>query len=470
MTSIITDPRHQKLLLGAAALGILMDGLDGSIVNVALPTIASAFSTDTGTVAWVIITYLLMMAGLVLVFGSIADRGTTKRVFLFGLALFTLGSAACGLSPTLSVLLASRVVQGIGAAMIAAVAPLLCVRYLPPHMLGAALGVLAASSSIGFAAGPALGGIITHILSWHWIFLINIPVGIIGIFLASRVIPSDTPSTDTTPLDLPGAALLFGAMVAGIFALEEVASLGGANPAVIACAGLCVLCSVLFVLRECRILHPFIRLRMFQKWQFSAVLVAFLLINVVYAGVLYLLPFYLSAGMNFNLAVSGLFLLVPPVITGLVSIPFGRWSDRCGCRWFSVAACVVLILFSGIFAIIIPESGYLPLIVGLVLMGLVFGIAGGPAASRIIENAPAGEEGIGSSLMITTIYFGGVLGTAVYATLLTISTAAGGVVTFADLDPAVFLAGFHFTIWAGLILSLIPLVLSALVKDEMKTS
>ncbi|MFA7695360.1 MAG: MFS transporter, partial [Methanoregula sp.] len=93
-----------------------------------------------------------------------------------------------------------------------------------------------------------------------------------------------------------------------------------------------------------------------------------------------------------------------------------------------------------------------------------------PAASRIIENAPAGEEGIGSSLMITTIYFGGVLGTAVYATLLTISTAAGGVVTFADLDPAVFLAGFHFTIWAGLILSLIPLVLSALVKDEMKTS
>jgi len=111
MPAIITDPRHQRLLLGAAALGVVMDGLDGSIVNVALPTIASAFDTDTGTIAWVIITYLLMMAGLVLVMGSVADRGIMRKIFILGLALFTIGSAACGLSPSLSVLLASRVVQ-----------------------------------------------------------------------------------------------------------------------------------------------------------------------------------------------------------------------------------------------------------------------------------------------------------------------------------------------------------------------
>jgi len=170
MPEIIANPRHQRLLLGAAALGVVMDGLDGSIVNVALPTIAAAFDTDTGTIAWVIITYLLMMAGLVLVMGSVADRGIMRKIFILGLALFTIGSAACGLSPSLSVLLASRVVQGIGAAMIAAVAPLLCVRYLPPTMLGASMGALGASSSIGFAAGPALGGMITHVLSWHWIF------------------------------------------------------------------------------------------------------------------------------------------------------------------------------------------------------------------------------------------------------------------------------------------------------------
>ena len=468
MTAIITDPRHQRLLLGAAALGIVMDGLDGSIVNVALPTIASAFSTDTGTVAWVIITYLLMMAGLVLVVGSVADRGAMRRIFMLGLALFTVGSAACGFSPTLSVLLAARVLQGIGAAMIAAVAPLLCVRYLPPTMLGAAMGVLGASSSIGFAAGPALGGMITHFLSWHWIFLINIPIGICGIILAARVIPADIPEpgAGTAPVDIPGAGLLFGAMAAGTFALEETAAFGGIAPAVAAAFGLCALCAVLFVIRERRTPFPLIRPSLFKEWRFSSVLVAFFLINVVYAGVLYLLPFYLAAGMHYSLAVSGLFLLIPPVVTCIVSIPFGQWSDRYGCRWFAVASCVVFIVFDAVFAVLVPAGGELPLVIGLILMGLAIGIAAGPAASRIIENAPEGEEGTGSSLMITTIYFGGVVGTALYATLLTGFTSAGGVVPFAELDPTVFLDGFHLTIIAGLILSSVPLVLSAIVRDK----
>ena len=468
MPEIITDPRHQRLLLGAAALGVVMDGLDGSIVNVALPTIAAAFDTDTGTIAWVIITYLLMMAGLVLVMGSVADRGIMRKIFILGLALFTIGSAACGLSPSLSVLLASRVVQGIGAAMIAAVAPLLCVRYLPPTMLGASMGALGASSSIGFAAGPALGGMITHVLSWHWIFLINIPIGICGILLAARVIPADSPARtgDKTPVDLVGAALLFLAMAAGTFALEETAALGGIAPAVAAAFGICALCALVFIVRERRTPHPLIRLSLFRKWQFFAVLAAFFLINVVYAGVLYLLPFYLSAGMHYTLAVSGLFLLIPPVVTCIVSIPFGQWSDRYGCRWFAVASCIVFIVFDGIFAVLVPEAGMLPLILGLALMGLAIGIAAGPAASRIIENAPAGEEGTGSSLMITTIYFGGVVGTALYATLLTLFTSAGGVVPFADLDASVFLDGFHLTVWAGLFLSFVPLVLSAIVRDK----
>ncbi|HEX3002439.1 MAG TPA: MFS transporter, partial [Methanoregula sp.] len=424
MSTIITDPFRQKLLLGAVSLGVVMDGIDGSIVNVALPTMAAYFNTDTGTIAWVIITYLLMMAGLLLVFGKLADRGLAKRLFLLGFGIFTLGSVACGIAPALDILLSARLVQGTGAAMIAAVAPLLCIRYLPKEMLGTAMGVIAATASLGFAAGPAIGGILTQHLSWHWIFLVNIPIGIIGILFASRVIPHDTPEPEerTASFDYPGAITLFLAMVFCTFVLEEVAARGATEPLVLASGALCLLCLGLFARRELAIPEPFLNIRIFSEWRFTAVLAAYLLVNVIFMGVLYLLPFYLTMEMHFDLMTSGLCLLVPPAVIAILSIPVGHWSDRTGRRAFTIAACGVVVLYSAIFAVLSPEYGFVPLLFGLILMGVSFGIAAGPAASRIIESAPKGEEGTGSSLMVTTIYFGGVLGTAIYAALFTFVT------------------------------------------------
>jgi EmrB/QacA subfamily drug resistance transporter len=469
MSTILTDPLRQKLLLSAVALGVVMDGIDGSIVNVALPNMATYFGTDTGTIAWVIITYLLMMAGLLIVFGKIADRGYAKKLFLLGFVIFTLGSAACGISPSLEILLAARIVQGLGAAMIAAVVPLLCMRYLPKEMLGTALGVIAATSSIGFAAGPAIGGILTQNLSWHWIFLVNIPIGILGILFAARVIPRDEPEDCTASFDYPGAVTLFSAMVFCTFVLEEVAARGVTNPLILACGALFLLCTGVFVIRELTVPEPFLNVRIFTKWQFTAALVAYLLVNVIFMGILYLLPFYLTLEMHYDLATTGLYLLIPPAAIAILSIPFGQWSDKHGRRVFAVAACGVVVIYSAIFAILVPESGILPLLAGLILMGAAFGIAAGPASSRIIENAPEGEEGSGSSLMVTSIYFGGVLGTAIYAMLFTFATAnAGGIIPFTDLNAATFLSGFHMTIAAGLVLAVLSVVLSAIVPDEKK--
>jgi EmrB/QacA subfamily drug resistance transporter len=467
MSSIITDPVRQKLLLGAVALGVVMDGVDGSIVNVALPTMATYFGTDTGMIAWVIITYLLMMAGLLLVFGKLAGRGHTKKLFLTGFAIFTLGSAACGISPSLDILLAARIVQGVGAAMIAAIAPLLCIRYLPANILGTAMGVIAASASIGFAVGPAIGGIITQYLSWHWIFLVNIPIGIIGILFAARVIPGDGQEGSSASFDYPGAVSLFGAMICGTFVLEEVAARGTGDPLILTGGALFLLCTAIFVVRELTTQEPFLNIRIFRKWQFTAVIMTYLLMNVIFMGILYLLPFYLSLEMHFDLMTSGLYLLIPPAVVAIMSIPFGRWSDNSGRRReFVVAACAIVVLYSAVFAVISPDAGIVPVLTGLILMGASFGIAAGPAASRIIESAPRGEEATGSSLMVTAIYFGGVLGTALYAAVFTFATAsAGGIIPFADLDPRVFLSGFHITIAAGLVLSVLSVVLSAIVPD-----
>jgi len=471
MSIIITDPFRQKLLLSAVALGVLMDGIDGSIVIVALPTMATYFGTDTGTIAWVIITYLLMMAGLLLVFGKLADRGLAKRLFLLGILIFTLGSAACGIAPTLDFLLGARLVQGIGAAMIAAVAPLLCIRYLPPDMLGTALGVIAAACSIGVAAGPVIGGIITQHLSWHWIFLIDIPIGIIGILFVTRVVPKDTPENQPAAFDYPGAITLFSAMALFAVVLEEGAARGTGDPLILACSALCLVCTLLFILRELTTRKPLVSIRIFTIWQFTSVFVAFLLLNIIFMGIMYLIPFYLTAMMQFDPTTTGLYLLIPSAVIALISVPFGRWSDNRGRRAFTVAACGIIILYNTLFVVLVPESGIVPLIVGLFLMGIAVGVYSGPAASRIIECAPSGEEATGSSLMVTTVYFGSMLGTAIYAAVFTLATVNnGGVVAFADLDPATFLSGFHITMAAGLILAVIALVFSAIVPDETRAA
>lgn len=468
MTAIILDPFRQKLLLIAVGIAVFMDALDGSVVNIALPVIAAEFGADTGTISWVSVAYLLTLAGLILIFGKLADRGYVKILFIAGFILFTLGSVVCGLSPDLTLLIISRVFQGAGAALIAAAAPMLCVKFLPASMLGVSMGVLTAASSVGFAIGPAIGGVITHFLSWHWIFFINIPIGIFAALFAVKIIPrSAAPGRER--IDLTGAVSLFCLMVTGIFALERLAHFGPFHPLFLVPASICILSLIIFCATELRCALPMLNIRVFKNRTLTCIVLAFLISQVTAAGLIYLLPFYLSAGMNFDPALSGLLLFIPPAITALLSIPFGHWSDTSGRRVFAVAAFFILTLTNLIYAFIVPEWGLIPLLVSLVMIGLVWGIGGGPASSRIIDHMPEGEKGTGSSLMITTMYFGAVIGIAFYASVFTVLTStAGSVISFADLPYELFMYGFHITNAAGVLLGAAALILSFVVKDRVK--
>lgn len=465
MSPITSHHLHQRLLLAVIAIGMFLDGLDGSIVTIILPQISASFGTDTGTVSWVIITYLLMMAGLILIIGKTAERGHSKSIFLLGLGVFALGSAVCGLSPNLEVLLGSRIIQGIGAAMIAATATLLCVTCLPKEMLGMAMGTISMSISIGVAAGPAIGGFIAQYLSWHWAFLINVPIGIGIAVLAFSIIPPDM-KRDNQSFDIPGAALLFGFMASGVYVLERVPHLGITDLQIVICSAICLISLILFLLRERSCQVPLIRLRVFLTGEFTATLIAFLLFGCIYMGILYLLPFFLQAGMKYDPVISGLYLLIPPVLTALIGIPMGSWSDRIGRRPFAVAGSLFIIAVTGIFMLIQPATGFIPLLLGLLCMGFFWGCAGGPVASRVVETAPPGEEGTGSSLMVTAMYLGSVIGTALFATVFTMGTATKGEIAFSDLVPALFMQGFHASMTVGFILSVFALVLSVLVREK----
>ncbi|MFA7150386.1 MAG: MFS transporter [Candidatus Methanomethylophilaceae archaeon] len=463
---VIRKRRDQMMLLLAIGLVVTMDGLDGSIVNVALPSIASDFNIDTGTSSWVTVTYLMMIAGLLLVFSRLADRGLIKKVLITGLALFMVFSLTCGLSTSYGILLVGRIFQGVGAAMMVACAPLLCVRYLPAGMLGMGMSIVTLGASLGFALGPALGGLITEYLSWQWIFFINVPIGIAGILLSMYVIPEDD-GYSKTHFDLTGAMLMFVAIVSGVFTLERFSHAGMNDIPIIVSTIVCIAAFVSFIAWESRCDAPVLNLRIFRRWRFGSVFMAFLLINIVYMGLLYLLPFYLTLEMGLDSAESGMYLFIPPTITLLICTQVGRRSDLVGRRWFSVSACVALAVLSLIYAIIDPGRGVVPLAVALVLMGLVWGLGGGPAASRIVENAGDEERGTGSALMVVSGYLGGGVGTTLFSAFFLIVTGSGDT-PFSEMNQSMFMTGFHATMIMGTVLAVIAVILSAVVKDDKK--
>ncbi|MCL2295700.1 MAG: MFS transporter, partial [Methanomassiliicoccaceae archaeon] len=303
------------LLLAVCAFAALMDGLDGSIVNVALPEMAVYFGADAGTIAWVAVSYFVVLAGLMIFFARIAKNGMIKKVFLIGLIVFTVSSLFCGISVNFQMLLAFRLVQGVGAAMMGAAAPMVCVKYLPASNLGLGMGVLTLGSSLGFALGPAVGGLITDLISWHWIFLINVPLGITVIPLLMKAIPKDEGYSGS--VDVAGAVLLFSAILCGILALERI-PYSEDTVLVILSAVMSVASLAAFIAVELRKKDPLLNLRIFKHWKFNSVLIAYTQGSIVYMGLLYLLPFYMVVCMGFSVSETGLFILISPLLTLLL--------------------------------------------------------------------------------------------------------------------------------------------------------
>jgi len=466
MAEYSIEKRTTMLMLVVIAFVSLIDGLDGGIINVALPTLAKDFSTDTSTISWVTAIYFIMMAGLMIPFARIAKNGHIKKVLFVGLAIFTASSLLCGLSMNFPMLLICRTIQGLGAAMMGAAIPMLCVKFLPACNLGLGLGVLTMGSALGFALGPALGGIITEMISWHWIFLINVPLGIAILPLIIKTLPKDTKSSEKLK-DISGALLLFSTVLFGAISLER-ASHGNDSILAIISATLFVICLTLFILVELKKDDPMLNVRVFTHHKFNLVFLAFLLVGLAYMGLAYLMPFYMSNTLGFSSSESGMYLLIAPLVTLTLSVPISRWSDRTGRRWFSVASCFVLLLAFILMAMFSKEKMLLPLIVSLFFMGLMWALCGGPMGSRIIEEVSDESREMGSTLMNESIYLGGTIGTALFAMLFTIGSGAGNI-NFSDLPSDIFMDGFVFSMTAGAVITFIALIASFVVKDKIKS-
>ena len=460
MAQTITSGWGQLLLLVTIGFAMILDGLDGTIVNVALPEIAESYGIGTSGTSWVVTVYFLMMAGLILVFGKISDKGGIKKVLTFGFLVFVLGSFLCGISPSLGVLLASRAIQGVGAAMLAASATMLGVKFMPKERIGVALSLVVLGGSVGAALGPALDAVLTSIGSWHWIFFINVPLGLIAFFIARKAVPDDT-GFDKSSFDLKGSVLLFIALVMGLYVVESLPSHGFTTTSAVA-----LVLFAVFVVYERRVETPVLNLRLFKSVRFDTATVVFLMVNLIFMGAMYLMPFFMRVELGFGTLQSGAYLTVPAVFSLIFCLWVVKATATRGNKVFAAVSCVMLLIYTVVAANYSAEMSIAMLVVSFAVLGAVFGIDGGPLGGRMIENVPDSERAGASSILSFIMYFSSALGTALFSGLFPGGGGGGGSGgSMSDLEPAAFLDGFQFAMLVGIVLAVIALVLTLALRD-----
>jgi len=453
------------LIVIVIGLGSFMAGLDGTIVNIALPTIARSFDVTTVEVSWVLNAYLIVMVSLLLAASRIGDMKGYRNIYLVGFALFTLGSATCGMAPSIGILIASRMLQAVGGAIISALGAVMVTSYLSSSVRGQALGIVAMFLMLGAALGPVIGGFLTSAFSWRFIFYVNLPVGLFAILLGMHVLPRLAPVTPKAKMDVPGVVLLFVALGMLIVGLNTVQ--GSAAAVGVAALVISFVFWLLFIWQERRGAEPLINMKLFSGRGYTLQNINIMLLNMAMAGTMVIMPFYLEMVKHIPTDNAGTILLALPVGMILTAPIAGKISDVIGTKKpiiLGFAFCVIaLFCLSTISAV--TSVGHI--CVYLFLLGAGTGIAYSPLNSAVMGEAPQKDRGSTSGLMRVMTNLGSSVGVAM---VMLVATFAAGTKIAAVADktlPSAALAGaFDAAFLFCMVLEVIGVVLMLAVKGK----
>lgn len=452
------DYSQKWLVLISVAATTLLATIDGSIVNVAFPTLVDALDTSFNIIQWVALAYLLTVATLTMSMGRLGDVVGKKKLFVAGIVIFTVASALCGLVPDVSWLIGFRVLQAVGAVLILALGAAILVEAFPPTERGKALGWIGTMVSLGIISGPVIGGVLISSFSWRAIFFVNIPIGIIGTFLVLRYVPNTAPPRGQR-FDIAGAVLMSLALFSLSLALTLGQDAGFGSPLILTGFAFAALSAIAFVLVELRVESPMLQLRLFRSPMLTVSVVTGFLVFSCLAATFFLLPFYLEGVLGFEVGQVGLLLGAAPLMMGLFSPISGTLSDRLGVRRLTLFGLVVIAaVYLGFttFDVNTTATHYLLLAVPL---GIGLGVFNSPNNSAIMGSVPPEYMGIGGGLLTITRLLGQITGVAVIGSIwaTSVSAASGGTLPEAGAsaaDPVAQVAGLHTTfIVAGVIMT-----------------
>jgi EmrB/QacA subfamily drug resistance transporter len=392
---------YRWFVVGTVCIGACMGQVDSSITQLILPRLEVDFDARLSTVSWVAVAYLLTMAGFLPIFGRVADMFGRKLLYTGGFLIFVLGSALCGFAPNLPALIAFRVLQAIGAALLSSNSVAIVVTAAGPEHRGRALGIMAAAQAIGLSAGPAIGGLVLDTLGWQWVFWINVPVGLAAAVLGWFVLPPTTGLAVGERFDWTGAFLILPALTALIAAVNEAHVWGLASPAFLAgvLGGFVLL--LLFVFAERRAPNPLMDLALFRSGAFATGNAANLISYAMLFGLFFLMPFVFIRVYQETALMAGLRLSIVPVMLGLTAPFSGSLSDRLGARVLSASGMAICVAAMALlYAVLDGSASSMPAVMlALAAVGVGQGMFTSPNSNSIMAAAPERLAGEAGSLM-----------------------------------------------------------------------
>lgn len=437
--------------LTVLCVGMLMIVLDNTVVNVALPSIQSDFGFTKSDLAWVVNAYMIAFGGVLLLAGRLGDLIGTKRVFMSGLVLFTLASLLCGVAWNRDTLIAFRFVQGLGGAMASPVVlAMIVTMFREPYERAKAMGVFSFTASAGGSIGLLIGGFITQAMNWHWVFLVNVPIGIVTLFVAMRLLEDRGGIGLRKGADALGSALITASLMLAVFTVVQIPTEGIASAQTLGSGAVALLLFAAFLVRESTAKKPLLPLAIFKSRNVTGSNLLQILIVASMFGFFFIASLYLRRGLHYNAVMTGLAFLPVTISIGAFSLGWApRITTHFGPFRVVLAGQVLAVLGIGAFTLAPTDANYFAVMFPAMLaLGIGLGVSFPAIMMFAMSDATGENSGIMSGLVNTTSNVGGALGLAVLATITavhgyragfgaaTVVIIIGGIVAAAILHPA----------------------------------
>jgi EmrB/QacA subfamily drug resistance transporter len=455
-------PYYQWLIFGVVATGSFMATLTSSIVNVALPSITASLKTDLPTAQWVVTAYLLAITSLLPLMGRFGDVWGRRKIYGFGFLGFTAGSLLCSISPSIGILIAARIVQAVGAAALMANAPAIVTGAFPLSERGKVLGMIGTAVALGTLSGPSLGGVLVGTLGWHSIFIVNIPIGVIGYLGVWLILPLDR-NQHRENIDYLGAALFTSGMISFLLVITHGAQWGWISlPSILSCV-IALIAFTLFVHHEQKVPHPMIDLSIFRIWAFLAGNLSGVFSFMALFSNTMLLPFFLHDVLAYSPSQIGLIMSAFPLVMAITAPVSGTLSDKMGPVALTTTGLGLMALGLVITAYLQPASALWVIMTAQALMGLGNGLFQSPNNNSVMSAVQPNQLGIAGGINALARNLGMVCGTAISVSILEnrrLAALTGIAFPTPDQQAAAFMSGYHSALIAGACFAILGALIS----------